>query len=124
MQIDKTIKNGVTLFSVSGAVSAEDIVTKAVENLVDPKTRHTIWDFTYASSERLPTTAVKRIARSLAGHAAPNKASKVALIGAGQINIGLGKMFQAFASTANLPYEYRVFKRMDRAYAWLDEAEN
>ena len=119
MQITKVVEDNLTFFRVTGAVSAEEIVTKAAEDMAAPQTEHSMWDFTHASSVKLTTAAVEKIARSLTTHAAHVDGGKVALVGSKTVNIGLGKVFQVFASLAGLPYTYRIFRNTRRAVDWL-----
>ena len=121
MQIQKTVENDLTIFTVSGTVSAEEIVTAAAEDMAAPQTLNSIWDFSQASSVRLTTAAIEKIATNLTAHAAHIGGGKVALVGSGGIQVGLGKVFKAFAALAGLPYEYRVFRKRERAEAWLRE---
>jgi hypothetical protein len=120
MKINKTVEGELTIFTVVGAVSAEEIVTMAAEDMAAPQTQDSMWDFSQASSVKLTGTAVKQIADNLTAHAAHIEGGKVALVGSGAIQVGLGKMFKAFATLAGLPYEYRVFRKRARAEAWLN----
>jgi hypothetical protein len=45
---------------------------------------------------------------------------KVALVGSKNINIGLGKVFGAFAQMAGLPYAYKSFRNTEDAVVWLE----
>jgi hypothetical protein len=119
MQILKAIEGGVTIFTVMGAVSVQEIVKQATEDLAAPQTRDAIWDFSLASSVNLSTGGMKQIVNDLTTHAAHVEGRRVALVGAGAIQVGLGKMFKAFAAMAGLPHEYRVFRNRVRAEEWL-----
>jgi hypothetical protein len=119
MQITKSIEGGLTIFTVKGAVSAEEIIGAATEEMAAPRTRDAIWDFSGASSVKLPSSAVKKVADELTANAARIEGRRVALVGSGAIQVGLGKMFRAFAGLAGLPHEYRVFRNRLRAEEWL-----
>ncbi|MEJ2638421.1 MAG: hypothetical protein P8010_02495 [Desulfosarcinaceae bacterium] len=108
-----------TIFTVTGVVSVEEIVKRATEDLAAPQTRDAIWDFSLASSVKLSGAGMKRIVEDLTTHAAHVEGRKVALVGSGAIQVGLGKMFRAFAALADLPHEYRVFRNRERADEWL-----
>jgi hypothetical protein len=119
MNITKAVEGGVTIFTVTGAVSAEEIIAVATEDMADPQTRDTIWDFSGASSVKLSNLSVKQIADDLTAHAARVEGRRVALVGSGAVQVGLGKMFGAFAALAGLPHDYRVFRNRSRADIWL-----
>jgi hypothetical protein len=122
MKIKKVVEDNLTIFTVSGAVSAEEIVTKAAEDMAAPLTKDSMWDFSEASSAKLTTAAIEKIAQSLTSHAAHLEGGKVALVGSKMVNIGLGKMFKVFATLAGLPHTYRVFRNAEQAIAWLKTA--
>jgi hypothetical protein len=42
-------------------------------------------------------------------------------VGSKRINIGLGKLFTAFAQLAGMPYTYKVFRDLDHAMQWLGD---
>ena len=119
MQILKAVEGGVTIFTVMGAVSAKEIINMAIEDIAAPQTRDAIWDFSRASSVKLSSLAVKKIADDLTTQPAHIEGRRVALVGSGAIQVGLGKMFRAFATLAGLPHEYRVFRNRVRAEEWL-----
>lgn len=120
MKITKVVEDNLTIFKVTGAVSAEEIVTKAAEDMAAPQTENRLWDFSRASSVKLTTDAIEEIAHGLTSHAAHIEGGKVALVGSKMVNIGLGKVFKAFASQAGLPYTYRIFRNTQRAIDWLN----
>lgn len=122
MQIKKVVEDNLTIFTVTGMVSAEEIATKAAEDMAAPQTRNSMWDFTQASSVKLTTAAIEKIAQSLSSHAAHIEGGKVALVGSKTVNIGLGKLFQVFATLAGLPHTYRIFRNTQRAINWLKAA--
>jgi hypothetical protein len=119
MQITKVVEDGLTIFTVTGAVSAEEIIAKAAENIAAPQTRDAMWDFSAASSIKLTTSAIEKIANTLAVHAAHIDGGKVALVASKGINIGLGKVFNVYARLAGLPKDYRTFRNRQRALEWL-----
>jgi hypothetical protein len=121
MKITKAVEGGVTIFTVTGAVSAEEIIVVASEDMAHPQTRDAIWDFSQASSVKLSGAGIKQIADDLTSHAAYVEGRRVALVASGAIQVGLGKMFRAFAALAGLPHDYRVFRKRSRAEEWLCE---
>jgi hypothetical protein len=121
MKITKAVEGGVTILTVTGAVSAEEIITVASEDMAHPQTRDAIWDFSQASSVKLSGAGIKQIADDLTAHSAYVEGRRVALVASGAIQVGLGKMFRAFAALAGLPHDYRVFRKRSRAEEWLCE---
>jgi hypothetical protein len=52
------------------------------------------------------------------------KTRKVALVGSKAINMGLGKLFVAFAQLAGLQDIYQVFRDINHAIEWLEGSSN
>lgn len=114
-------KDDCTIFKVTGEVTANDILIQAAEYIAGEQTDTTMWDFTQAARVIVTTVEMKGIADSLKQGSKVDKVRKVALVGSKTINIGLGKLFAAFAQMAGLPYTYKVFRQKDNAMAWLEE---
>jgi hypothetical protein len=110
-----------TIFRVTGEVTAKDIITKAVHYMEGEQTKTSMWDFTQTAKVGIATLELKGIALSLKGISKDETVRKVALVGSKSINIGLGKVFGAFAQMAGLPYTYKSFRNIDDAMKWLEE---
>jgi hypothetical protein len=111
-----------TIFRVTGAVTANDIVLQAAQYMAGKQTATSMWDFTQAASVNISTVEMKGIADSLKKASKAGKVRKVALVGSKTINIGLGKLFAAFAQMAGLPYTYKVFRDTSHAMEWLEDS--
>ena len=112
-------KDGCTVFKVIGEVTANEIITQAVQYLSGEQTETSMWDFTQTRRIKISTLEMRGIADSLKEAASDGKVRKVALVGSKNINIGLGKIYAAFAQIAGLPYEYKVFRTIPLAEQWL-----
>lgn len=115
-------KGDCTIFKVTGEVTAHDIIIQAAEYMAGEQTDTTMWDFTQTARVIITTVEMKGIADSLKQSAKVGKVRKVALVGSKAINIGLGKLFAAFALMAELPYTYKVFRQKDDAMEWLEKS--
>jgi hypothetical protein len=83
------------------------------------QTDMSLWDFTQAGRVNISTAELKGLAGSLKQVAEDGRVRKAALVGSKTINIGLGKLFAAFAQMAGLPYTYKVFRNLPAAMDWL-----
>ena len=108
-----------TIFRVTGDVTANEIILQAAKYMAGKQTDTSMWDFTRTGRVKITTTEMKGIADSLKNASKDGKVRKVALVGSKTINIGLGKLFAAFAQIAGLPYTYKVFRDMPHAMDWL-----
>ena len=116
-------QNNRTIFKVTGEVTAEEITYQAVKYLSGEQTDTSLWDFTRTARVKISTLDLQGIADSVKRVSIKGPVRKVALVGSKNINIGLGKLFAAFALMAGLPYNYKVFRDMAHAMQWLDEAD-
>ena len=119
MAISRIYENGFLLYTVTGAVHIEDIVHSAIASMDSASFQNSLWDFTHATDENLRTESLKKLAHDLAVHFADKPSGKVALVGFRYINLGLGKLFQAFIEMIGLPFELQIFRNKTRAIEWL-----
>lgn len=115
-------RDNCTIFRVTGEVTANEIAMQAAQFIAGDPTETSLWDFTGTTRLKITTLELKGIADSLKRISPKAKARKVALVGSKSINIGLGKLFAAFAQMAGLPSKYKVFRDMDHAMQWLQNA--
>jgi hypothetical protein len=114
-------KDGCTFFRVTGNVTANEIVLQAAQYMAGEQSETSLWDFTRATGVKISTVEMKGIADSLKKISSDGKIRKVALVGSKRINIGLGKLFTAFAQLAGMPYTYKVFRDLGHAMQWLGD---
>lgn len=112
-------RDNCTIFTVTGDVTANEIILQAAQYITGEQTDTSVWDFTQTASVKISTVEMKGIADSLKNVSTDGKVRKVALVGSKNINIGLGKLFAAFAQMAGLPNTYKVFRNMTHAMEWL-----
>jgi hypothetical protein len=109
-----------TIFKVTGDVSANEILMQLARYMSGERTDTALWDFTDTRSVKITTVEMKGIADSLNKFSSDEKVRRVAMVGSKTINIGLGKLFAAFAQMAGVPNTYKVFRDIDHAIEWLE----
>lgn len=119
--ITKEKSGDLTVFKVTGEVTANDIIAQAVRYMEGEQTETSMWDFTGATKISIATLELKGIADSLKSIVKDDIVRKAALVGSQNVNIGLGKVFGAFAQMAGLPYAYKTFRNTRDAIKWLEE---
>lgn len=112
-------KDAHTIFKVTGEVTARDIVLYSAQYMAGEQTATAMWDFTRAAKVSIATEELKGIADILKKFPQDGKVRKVALVSSKNINIGLGKLYAAFAQMVGLPYKYKVFRNTTQAMRWL-----
>ena len=116
-------RDNCTVFKTVGEVTANEIMLQAVQYMEGERTDNVLWNFTDASRVMITTMEMKGIADSLKKTSTDRKTRKVALVGSKTINIGLGKLFVAFAQLSGLQNIYKAFGNMDHAVEWLGSQE-
>ena len=122
ISVDK--RENCTVFKVTGDVTANEILLQIVQYMEGEPTDTVLWNFTDASRVKITTMEMKGIADSMKKTATDRKTRKVALVGSKAINIGLGKLFVAFAQLAGLQDIYQAFRDMNHAIEWLEGSSN
>ncbi len=119
IQVSVVPENDLTVFTVTGEVTADEIIRTSHDQYLKQQTSLTLWDFTDASSDAIDTGELERIAGEVKDFSENGAKGKIALVRSNDENIGLVKMFTAFAQIVGVPFEYRVFKNNESARAWL-----
>jgi hypothetical protein len=117
-------EDGCTIFKVTEEVTANEILIELAQYFGDNPTETAIWDFSGAAKVKISTLEMKGIADSLTTFSSDDKPRRVALVGSKTINIGLGKLFAAFAEMAGLHNTYKVFRDITTAKKWIEHKPN
>lgn len=112
-------KGNCTIFKVTGEVTANEILMQLAQHMSGEPTDTAIWDFAEAKRVKITTLEIKAVAENLKELSNGKRARRVALVGSKTINIGLGKLFAAFAEMVGLPNTYKVFRDLVLAKEWL-----
>lgn len=115
-------KNGdLTFLVVTGRITAEELIEAIGEFYRQEYTAKLIWDIREADLTALSTEQLRKVlsfAQSL-GHLRKN--GKTAIVVAGNLAFGLGRMYEILCEIDRHPVPLKVVKNMDEAtMAWLD----
>lgn len=109
-----------TVFSVVGAATFEEIWEQTRIFLNDKPTRLVLWDFTEGTVALISSEEAERIA-ALGSNIRPNiKGGKAAFLAPKDIDFGISRMFQVFSEIKNFTFEIEVFRDMSTAQEWLE----
>ncbi|GAB4457060.1 MAG: hypothetical protein Kow0031_38060 [Anaerolineae bacterium] len=112
-----------TIHTVTGTVTAEDIIAALKQFYTHQPTHRLLWDFREVdlsplSKQHLMT--ILTVARSYA-HSRPN--GKTAIVTSGSLAYGISRMFENYTEIYGHPVDHEVFKSYDDALRWLCEGE-
>ena len=124
INMERAVAEDLTIFTGEGELSSEEIVS-SVESLYegpDP-TGKTIWDLREAKLNRIPSSEVEQIARSIQKYLRDRNDDKVAFVVRADVDYGIVRMYQAYAGLARIPVNMGVFRSLDEALEWLSGTE-
>lgn len=112
-------QHDLTVYTVTGASAADEFI-KAIEAFFsEAPTRLVLWDFSRADISRMASDDIRAVADIVRDKAERRAGGKTALLMPTDISFGLGRMFQAFLGSDDLPYEFTAFRGMPEARKWL-----
>ena len=117
-QVD--ILRDLTVHTCSGAVTGEDLLC-AVKALYDdgPTLKH-LWDMTNAEVSSVDGPKLRQIADFAKSSAPSGVGGRTAIVAPSNLAFGLGRMYEAFARSAGIKTEVRVFRSLGEGRDWLE----
>ncbi|MDA8139990.1 MAG: hypothetical protein M0036_15185 [Desulfobacteraceae bacterium] len=112
-------RNDLTIHTLEGPISSNDIITTIEEYYRGQPTTHIIWDFTAATLNQCRDEDIQAIAVAANKHSKAWPDSKTALVLPGDLQFGLGRMYETFAELENGATQVQSFRGMTEAQAWL-----
>lgn len=108
-----------TIFTVRGEMTAEELLEKAGEFYVKKPTKLVLWDATQGSVRLITSSQFQTIARTMKRLLEKRSEGRTAFVGDLEVDYGLGRMYEALAKIESLPIEYRTFRSIQEARQWL-----
>jgi hypothetical protein len=114
----------VTVFTVVGELTADDITGAIKTDYSQTPTTHILWDLTEGSLSGMTAHAFRQVADVAQGIRIPAPGARTAYVGSDDLAYGLMRMYTALAALARVPAEYQVFRTKGEALAWLGAPAN
>jgi len=112
----------ITTHTLEGPIHARDIVATIEEYYYGQPTRNVIWDFSKAQLPDCRDDTLKAIVKAAKKYAHRRSDGKNALVLPGDLQFGLGRVFEALAEADNYLVATRSFRHLSDAKAWLDRS--
>ena len=112
-------ETGVTVVVVEATVDAEQVLNQCISFLTGEPTPLVLWDFMQGNLAALSSADLRMIVERGAPYASNRKGGRTALVCARELDFGLCRMFQAFASLQDIPFAIEVFRSPEAARTWL-----
>lgn len=111
--------NNLTIYTVNGEVTVQDIVQKVKAFYAGEPTKLVLWDFTEANLSKIPSEDIIQIIYNIKKLVHSRKGQKTALVFSSKFGYGLGRMFTAFSEIEKTGIEYGSFHSVEEAKQWL-----
>lgn len=109
-----------TILVVAGTVVAEELVEAFKDFYRQEFTPNLVWDATHADLTELSTDQLRQIFSIAKDFSHLRQSGKTAIVVAGSLGFGMGRMYEIFCELDNHPIPLRVFKSREEAMAWLE----
>lgn len=108
-----------TVVRATGGLTANDFITWGAKYTSRTATALILWDLLGADLCKMSSDEIRLIATRKKGIAYVNKGGKIAFVLGKPCDFGVGRMFEAYNETAEMPTEIRAFRTIDDAKKWL-----
>lgn len=108
-----------TIFTMEGSVTLQDMMDLFQSLRGTVPTRNVIWDASNGSVGEITSSGLRTIAEFSKRGTGMRANGKTAMVGASDLNFGMGRMFEAFADIVQLSVPCRTFKSLEEALAWI-----
>jgi hypothetical protein len=109
-----------TVHTIEGPITNHDIIHTFEEYFHGETTSAMVWDFSAAEFNGCRDEDVQSIAVAANKQTAFRSGGKTALVLPGDLQFGLGRMFETFAELENDCVQVQSFRSMDDAMAWIN----
>jgi hypothetical protein len=121
-KIDIKIVDNLLIVSVSGELTAEEVIAVVDEYYPKGIVKDVIWDLTNGSLQSISREGFKAIAiaakRSVEGGF--REGGKTAYVGGAEVEYGLLRMYKTIAEMTGVPVKYDVFKTVEEVKNWIE----
>jgi hypothetical protein len=119
--IEMSVDRGadLTVMTVTGEVTAREILDAIATIYAGGRTTCVLWDFTSAQLERVRASEVKPLVQAIQPFTAGLAGGKTAMVFSSAAAYGLGRIFDQLRQAWNSPVETRSFRDRAAALAWL-----
>lgn len=109
-----------TLHTVTGAVTAEEVIQKIEAYRSGEITPNVIWDFSEASIEDYSDDNLRLVLAVGGKYTKTQKGGKAALVSSKTFLFGLERMYEILTEIQGSPVKHRAFRSLEDAVEWIE----
>jgi len=115
-RVDKS--KDLTMFHCSGEIPLSEIM-KVLDTFLKNPTRNSLWVLRNVAWGRITSDWLQKLSLYSAGRARPGGDGKMAIAAPSDVDLGVSRIYEAFAQLNGLAYQVKSFRSWKKAMAWL-----
>ncbi|MGD8266971.1 MAG: hypothetical protein PVF55_02310 [Desulfobacterales bacterium] len=112
--------HNITVHRVAGPLAADDLRRTAKRFYAQDVTLNVLWIDAGADLSAISSDEFTWIVDELKTYTHSREGGKTAFVLSEAVNYGLGRMVEMLAQAMDMPFEFRSFKTLAEAQAWLE----
>ncbi len=112
-------QNDLTIHKCSGNLTEQEILDTIHSFYESSLTKYTLWDYSNASMNNIPTKYVRKIFMLVKNRGFARQGGKTAIVTPKDLEYGFARMFQIMSDVNDFSFEIKVFRYVGEAYQWL-----
>jgi hypothetical protein len=118
-EVDK--EKDLTIHRARGLITDEQMFEVQEKFYEDKPTTLQLWDMSETDLSLITIQGLRRFIEIDARRGLERGQAKCAVVVVKTLQFGLARMAETFGDLSNLPFQFRIFKKLDSAMAWLTE---
>jgi hypothetical protein len=112
--------NDLTVKTVTGKVSVDELIDVAEKFYSDQPTRYVIWNLIEADGTQISPRDIETLNQTISKHSYKRIGGKTALVVSRDYGFGMSRMYQANAENHGINIKYYITRDMDDAMRWIN----
>jgi len=119
--INSNIEDSLLIISVTGDLTADDILAVVSEHYQTGLVKDVIWDLTHGTAHSISQYNFEAMSRAIKVALAKGvrQGGKTAIVGNDIVEYGLMRMYSVLVEITEVHIEYNVFKTLEEAKNWV-----
>lgn len=120
--IDITTEGSLLIATVTGNITADELLAVVLEYYPNNIVKDVIWDLTNGSLESISQDGFSEIAKTtkMAVEGGTRQGGKTVFVGSVEREYALSRIYKVIAEVTGVPIKYNVFKTVEEARNWLE----
>jgi hypothetical protein len=117
--ISTKVEDQIVINSIIDEITVDGVMHYVQENIEDWTGKPVLWEVSKASFGNISTKEWKKIPRNLGPLSEKRKGDKTALVASEDFPFGMLRMFEILAENEKLAIQFKTFRDINKAKAWL-----